>query len=42
MAMKFKGVDFIGFDSLLNDDERLDKAALRGAGGYKGRLHPLH
>ena len=23
MALKFRGVDFIGFDALLTDDERL-------------------
>jgi glutaryl-CoA dehydrogenase len=29
MAFKFKGVDFIGFDSLLNDDERLSRDTAR-------------
>src|SRR5207248_2785662 len=29
MAMKFKGVDFIGFDSLLSDDERLVRDSTR-------------
>lgn len=30
MAFKFKGVDFIGFDSLLNGDERMARDAARG------------
>jgi len=30
MAFKFKGVDFIGFDSLLTDDERMARDAARG------------
>lgn len=29
MALKFRGVDFIGFDSLLNDDERLVRDTAR-------------
>src|ERR1700758_5250481 len=29
MAFKFKGVDFIGFDSLLSDDERLARDTSR-------------
>ena len=29
MAFKFKGVDFIGFDSLLSDDERLSRDTAR-------------
>src|ERR1700739_3857975 len=29
MAFKFKGVDFIGFDALLNDDERMARDMAR-------------
>ena len=29
MAFKFKGVDFIGFDSLLSDDERMARDTAR-------------
>src|ERR1700743_2306372 len=29
MAFKFKGVDFIGFDALLSDDERLSRDTAR-------------
>ena len=29
MALKFKGVDFIGFDALLSDDERLVRDTAR-------------
>ncbi len=28
-AIKFRGVDFIGFDALLNDDERLVRDTAR-------------